>query len=154
MTGETRHALRGQNNARYGMEQSNESQCSTGGGRSRSDRNPRRGGRRGRRTGAMIRIANERIERLFELAELEVFSGGDDPIRLTRGNRYVYLARKIGMRYNVRIPKRYKRRFCKHCYHYLVPGLNARVRTRKHKIIIFCEDCKKYTRIPFYSGNP
>lgn len=89
-------------------------------------------------------IVKERFEVLFTLAEKEALKHNMD-----RADRYVELARKIGMRYNVPIPAKYKRRFCKHCYSYLLPGVNARVRTGKSKIIIFCENCKKYMRIPF-----
>ncbi|MEW6070922.1 MAG: ribonuclease P, partial [Candidatus Thermoplasmatota archaeon] len=64
-------------------------------------------------------------------------------------NRYVALARKIGMRHNIRLPAKYKRRFCKHCNYYLLPGVNARIRTRKSRVVIFCENCGKFTRIPF-----
>ncbi|MEM5812512.1 MAG: ribonuclease P, partial [Candidatus Aenigmatarchaeota archaeon] len=69
------------------------------------------------------RIAMERVERLFSLAEEEF---GKKP---ERSNNYVALARKIAMRYNVRIPPELKRRFCKSCHKYLKPGINSRVRT-------------------------
>lgn len=104
----------------------------------------RRRGRKGRRTKEMIELAKERINRLFELAEREAL---DD--NFERANRYVRLARKIGMRYNVRFPQKYKRRYCKHCLSYILPGVNSRVRLRSTKIVIFCEVCNKYTRIPF-----
>jgi ribonuclease P protein subunit RPR2 len=104
----------------------------------------RRKGRKGRRTKEMIELAKERIKRLFELAELEALADN-----FGRADRYVKLARKIGMRYNVRFPQKYKRRFCKHCLSYLRPGINSRVRLRGSKIVIFCEVCNKYTRIPY-----
>ncbi|MBD3319016.1 ribonuclease P [Candidatus Woesearchaeota archaeon] len=91
---------------------------------------------------AFKRIARKRIHELFELAA-EVFS--IDPALSTR---YVSLARKIAMRFKVRIPRALKRKFCKHCYAYLVPGKNARVRVQNGKVVIFCTGCKKYTRIP------
>jgi len=94
--------------------------------------------------GKIASIVNGNFDRLFTLAEKEALKHNID-----RADRYVELARKIGMRYNVPIPAKYKRRFCKHCYAYLLPGMNARVRTGKAKIIIFCENCKKYIRIPF-----
>ena len=66
-----------------------------------------------------------------------------------RANRYVELARKIGMRYNVRIPRWYRRRYCKQCHSYLMPSFNCRVRLRGRKAVIFCEECGSYMRIPF-----
>lgn len=92
----------------------------------------------------MINIAGNRIDILFDLAEMEAKSHN-----LHRANRYVELARKIGMRYNVRVPRRYRWRFCKHCYSYLLPSTNSRIRIRGKKIVIFCETCGDYTRMPF-----
>lgn len=86
-------------------------------------------------------IAIERIRILFKQAE-EVFPNKN------LANRYVTLARKIAMKVKVRIPKQLKRRFCKHCYKYLQPGVNSRVRTQRGKVIISCFECKKFTRIP------
>ncbi|UCG69881.1 MAG: ribonuclease P [Thermoplasmata archaeon] len=100
-------------------------------------------GRKGRRTRSMINIAKERIDILFELAENEAMDHN-----LHRSNRYAELARKIGMRYNVRIPRWYKRKLCKHCHSYLVPSVNSRVRLRSRNIVISCDNCGAYTRIP------
>ena len=87
-------------------------------------------------------IANERIIILFEQAQ-EIF-----PKNKTLANRYVELARKIAMKVKVRIPMKLKRRFCKHCYRYLQPGVNARIRTRAGKVVISCLECKRFMRIP------
>ena len=87
-------------------------------------------------------IAQERIKILFQQAAL-VFSTNP-----TLAHRYVTLARKIAMKVKARIPLELKRRFCKHCYKYLQPGVNARVRTRGGKVIISCFECKKFMRIP------
>ncbi len=100
-------------------------------------------GRRGIRTKAMVSIANERIDILFDLAEREALKHN-----IQRATRYVTLARKIGMRYNVRIPKRYKLRFCKHCYSYLHPPVTCIIRKRRNKIIIYCKHCNRFMRIP------
>ena len=87
-------------------------------------------------------IAKERINILFEQAD-EVFKKDK---RLA--NRYVDLARKIAMKARISIPKELKRRYCKHCYSYLKPGVNSRIRTRDKKIIYYCMNCKKYMRFP------
>jgi len=87
-------------------------------------------------------IAKERIEILFKLAE-KVF-----PENKSLANRYVTLARKIAMRVKVRIPLELKRKFCKHCYGFLKPGVNSRIRTREGKVIISCLECNRFTRIP------
>lgn len=87
-------------------------------------------------------IAKERVMTLFEQAETMF------PKRKDLANRYVGLARKISMKVRMRIPSELKRRFCKHCYKYLKPGINARIRTRAGKVIISCLECNKFMRIP------
>tara|TARA_Y100000034_G_C6805019_1_gene361398 strand:+ start:113 stop:394 length:282 start_codon:yes stop_codon:yes gene_type:complete len=87
-------------------------------------------------------IAKGRIKKLFSEAD-KVFNKNKK-----LANRYVELARKISMKVNQPIPKLLKRRFCKHCYHYLRNGVNSRVRIHKSRVIIYCDNCKKYTRIP------
>ncbi len=87
-------------------------------------------------------IAQERIKTLFQEAQ-KIFS--QNP---ALAHRYVTLARNIAMKVKVRIPLELKRRFCKHCYKYLQPGVNARVRVSNGKVIISCFECKKFMRIP------
>lgn len=84
-------------------------------------------------------VAKERVEKLFEQAEKATSQ--------KLANRYVELARKIAMKVNLRMPRNYKRKFCKHCYSYF-RGKNYRVRTKDGKVIYYCFNCKKYTRIP------
>ncbi len=88
-------------------------------------------------------IALERIKILFEQAEK---IAKEDP---SLANRYVYLARKISMKAKVRIPRELKRRFCKHCYVYFIPGVNYRVRIQRGKVVYYCFNCKKYMRFPY-----
>jgi len=88
-------------------------------------------------------IALSRIKRLFLMAENKAHSGN-----LSIANRYVEIARKLSMKYLVPIPKEFKHRFCKHCYCFLYPYVNSRFRVTRGKLIIYCNNCKKYTRIP------
>ena len=85
-------------------------------------------------------IARERIKILFEQADLRFKENAD------LSDRYVFLARKIAMKYKVKIPRELKRRFCKHCFKFLVPGVNSRVRNTNGKMVIYCFSCKKYMR--------
>src|SRR3989344_9252933 len=87
-------------------------------------------------------IAKERITILFKQAE-DIASKNK-----VLANRYINLARKIAMKAKVSLPANLKRKFCKHCYHFLIPSVNSRIRTKNRKVIIYCHDCKKYTRIP------
>ena len=89
------------------------------------------------------KIARQRIKILLDKAK--------DVCGKDRGlaNRYVTLARKISMKYKVRIPPAYKRRFCKHCYKFLMPGVNCRVRLQGSKVVYYCLECKKFMRFPY-----
>lgn len=82
----------------------------------------------------------EIVKNLFKLAKI-VFR--DNP---KLANRYVKLARKNAMSVNLRISNELRKKFCKHCDSYLVPGKNCRVRLHKNRIIYYCFNCKKYMR--------
>jgi len=86
------------------------------------------------------RIARERIGVLFEQARLaySAFPG--------RSNRYVELARKIAMRQRIRIDRDLRRQYCHHCYAYLVPGQNMRVRVHRGNVVVTCRTCNRTTR--------
>ena len=88
-------------------------------------------------------IARDRVRKLIELAE-RVFSKNPK-----QACHYIKLARKVSMKARVRIPSDLKKKFCKHCYRFLKPGVNCRVRTKNEKVIYYCLNCKKYMRFPF-----
>ena len=90
-------------------------------------------------------IALERISILFENAI------GMLKVNPELAQYYIVVARKIGMRYKVRMPKIFKRMICKKCKGFIIPGVNCRVRTRTNRephIIITCYNCGGYMRIP------
>lgn len=88
------------------------------------------------------KIALTRIKKLFAEAELVFYKSKK------LANRYVELASNISMKVKVRIPLEFRRKFCKYCHAYLVPGSNCRIRTRDGKVIISCLECKEFMRIP------
>jgi ribonuclease P protein subunit RPR2 len=92
-----------------------------------------------------LNIAKERIEILFSEARKTASEN------IKRATRYVFLARKIGMRYNIRIPAKHRREFCHHCHSYLLPGKNCKVRTNpKTKCVeYYCAECKKINRFGY-----
>ena len=89
------------------------------------------------------RVALERIEVLFREAD-KAFKHSP-----ALSNRYVGLARRIAMKYKVRIRPVLKRRFCKHCYSYLKPGVNCRVRLGEKQVVYFCFSCRRFMRFPY-----
>ncbi len=88
-------------------------------------------------------IAGERIERLFELADKRL-----DEDRPGLADRYVELARRVGMKYNVSIPGKLRRRFCHECGSFLRPGYNCTVRINsKNKTVNYrCGECEEVNR--------
>jgi ribonuclease P protein subunit RPR2 len=92
---------------------------------------------------SQIKIARERIKILGELA-IKRAKEGD----IELANRYIYLARKIGMRYNVRLPKDLKRRYCKYCYKFLLPGKTSQHRMKHGILTVKCLNCNGIMRYP------
>ena len=97
---------------------------------------------RGKKPEDQIKIAKERIAILFNEADKTV---KEDP---ELAKRYMKLAKKIGMRYNVRLG-RLRRKYCRHCYSFFMPGMNCQKRIKKGKITIKCFACNKTIRYPF-----
>ena len=87
-------------------------------------------------------ITRERIARLFEEAERAGEAGFS--------KRYVEMAVKLSMRYNVSIPSSLKRRFCRKCHSYLTPG-NSTTRTspKQKAVIVRCGECGNVMRYPY-----
>jgi ribonuclease P protein subunit RPR2 len=95
---------------------------------------------RRRNKGAERQVALQRIRRLIELA---------GPAEAERARRYVRLARRIGMRYQVSLPREVRRRVCRECDALLVPGRTARVRTTDGRVSVTCLACGTVKRYPY-----
>ena len=93
------------------------------------------------------KIAEHRIKELFKQAT-DMFK--KDP---KLSNRYVTLARKIAMKFKVKLTSLQKRKFCKHCYCFLMPGKNCTVRITGKTITYTCKKCKKFTRVGYKGKN-
>ena len=88
-------------------------------------------------------VAEERIDRLYDLARAAARDGEGD-----RAREYVRLARRIAERNRLRLPRRFRRFTCDACDSVLLPGRNARVRTREGHVVVTC-DCGQQTRYPY-----
>ena len=88
---------------------------------------------------SQIRIAKERIAILFDEAKKAKTR--------ERANRYAQLARKIGMRYNVRLLREQRRQVCRHCKAYLPKASQCRLKSGC--ISIKCLSCNKINRYPY-----
>jgi ribonuclease P protein subunit RPR2 len=109
----------------------------------------KRGGRRGRRTAGMVRIARERISTLFALAEREATSG-----RGELADRYVTIARRVGTRYNVRVLPEYRELYCRGCSSFWVEGRTVRTRLRSGHRVRTCLSCGRERRILLRESIP
>jgi RNase P subunit RPR2 len=90
----------------------------------------------------MIRVARERIDGLFGLAEQESLRGSAEV-----ADRCVGLARKIGMRYNVRLRVEYRDLYCRGCSVYWVEGRTVRTRLRSGHRTQTCLRCGRVRRV-------
>ena len=87
-----------------------------------------------------LAIAKKRIGFMFRQAK-ESFHKDSD-----LSDKYVKMARRISMKYKIKLQPELKKRFCKNCHKYLMPGVNCRVRIHKHRVIYYCFNCKHYMR--------
>ena len=88
------------------------------------------------------KIALERISILFDLAKKELDSGRED-----LANRYVYIARKIAMKFNLSLDDVFKRQFCKKCGSFWVIGKNVTKRIKKGLSEYTCHKCGSKRRL-------
>lgn len=96
----------------------------------------------------MVRIARERIDDLFALAEEEATTQ-----RTPLADRYIVLARRIGMRYNVRLLPEYSELYCRGCSTFWVEGRTVRTRLRSGHRVRSCLVCGRARRVPFRRGR-
>ncbi len=92
----------------------------------------------------MVDIALERIADLFALAERE--ATGSSP---QLPDRYVALARRIGMRYNVRLIPEFQELYCRGCSRYWVEGRTVRTRLREGVRVRTCLACGRERRVRY-----
>ena len=86
-------------------------------------------------------MALDRISTLFLEASKEFKKNPE------RSHRYVKIALRLGAKAGVRIPKEYRRNYCRKCKNYLLTGVNSKVRTRNGNVVISCLICKGHRRI-------
>lgn len=89
-------------------------------------------------------IAYERVDILLSRAD-KIYS--QEP---NLALRYGELARKITMKARIRLPDKWRMRFCHNCKKFLYPGISAHVRIKSRKptkIIYYCDFCGKRARI-------
>ena len=99
---------------------------------------------RGKKDPIHLAVARRRIDKLYALSKEKVSEGDYELAR-----RYTYLAKRIGMRYTVRVPRHLKQMTCESCMIPMVPGRTARVRMRNGRRILTCLKYGSIKRIPY-----
>ena len=82
-----------------------------------------------------VKIAKERISILFS----EARHAPDD-----LASRYIRLAKKIGMRYNVKLGSERKKVFCRQCF---TPFKGAKTRMKSGFLVRQCRHCGKVAKM-------
>jgi ribonuclease P protein subunit RPR2 len=83
----------------------------------------------------MNQIAKERVKILFDEAEKNYSKHPE------RSHRYVELIKKIKLKYQLKLDPEIKRRLCKKCNKFMVPGKNCKIRIHNSRIIYTCNEC-------------
>lgn len=89
----------------------------------------------------------DKILYLFDSAEETIATNQ------TLANKFVKSARRIAMKFKVRLPANVKKMFCKHCGVFFIPGKNYRVRIKDKKLIYTCFACRHIARFPTKTRN-
>lgn len=89
------------------------------------------------------KLALNEINALFDQAK-EVFNKKPE-----LADKYAQKARRTAMKYKVKLPPALKRRICKNCHCFLIPGKNLRVRTHKGHMVYYCLKCKGFMRVGY-----
>ncbi|MEM4246767.1 MAG: ribonuclease P [Candidatus Woesearchaeota archaeon] len=84
----------------------------------------------------------QQVQALFDAAAL-VF-----PKSPSEANRLIAKAHRLVLRSKLKLPSVLKRRYCKHCKAFWVPGKSVRVRLAKGRIVYSCLSCRKIQRMP------
>ena len=64
-------------------------------------------------------------------------------------HKYAKKARRTALKYKLKLPLKLKRRICKNCFSFLVPGRNLRVRTTRGHVTYYCLECRKFMRFGY-----
>ena len=91
------------------------------------------------------KIVLERIDALFSKAEESAEASPEN------SRRYIDLAIKNAMRYNVPVPAKYRMSYCSKCHSYLKAGVSSTHRTsrKQESLIITCKECGNIMRFPY-----
>ncbi len=79
------------------------------------------------------------------ITELFIQAKSADPLL---AQRYVSLARRIGMKFRMRMLPEHKRQFCRSCDAFFT-SKNSRTRLRNGMVVQYCLGCKQFQRFRY-----
>jgi ribonuclease P protein subunit RPR2 len=90
-------------------------------------------------------IASERMDILLDISLKTLRTDR------TRSQHYFQLARRLGMKYKIRLSPQFRRLICRRCKSLSIPGVNARVRLQQRReshMVVTCFECGAQRRMP------
>ena len=95
-------------------------------------------------------ITDERVRILFSKVE-EAAREKD----ISQADYLIGIAREIGKKNNVRMPREYKRLYCKNCYRFISSAKRSktRINSKNHRVEVTCLSCGKTMFYPIKSGK-
>lgn len=91
-------------------------------------------------------VKKERGRQQAQLQVESLFEKAQGASSIEAASEFVRKARKLAMKYRMRLPTQLRRAFCRHCYTFFVQGKNVRIRTSGGKVVYSCRNCKKFMR--------
>ena len=89
------------------------------------------------------RTAKAHMSNLEEQIDKQRF---DNP---SLAQKYLEMIRRLSRKFRLPVSRAVKRQYCKHCSVLITPGLNGRVRLRNGMRVLYCSECKGFTRTPY-----
>jgi len=93
------------------------------------------------------KVAKESINHLFQEAEKNFQEHPE------RSHRYAELASRIWLKYKISLQPEVKRRLCRKCRKFMVPGKTCKIRIHQSRVIYTCTLCGNIQRFPLKQKN-
>ena len=87
------------------------------------------------------RIKDLAIQRIYRIINIALLTANYD---LELAEKQAMIAKRISMKYRVRLPYEIRQLFCKRCKRFIVPSINAKIRIGRSDlkaIRIICLEC-------------
>jgi ribonuclease P protein subunit RPR2 len=98
-----------------------------------------------------FKLRKDSFQEIAEKRIIDLFSEAEKVFKEDTGlaDRYVFLARKLSLKFKVPLKKEQKIKFCRKCGSFLLNGKNAKIRLSKGNLVINCGVCKTIRRFKY-----